>query len=1240
MAVHPWLEGLRARLTRGRGRRTAKPGNRISTNRQVQTLETRTLLAATVLLNGTEMRIQTDSGEDVVVQQDPANLLNVEVTIDGVVSPAVGVLAASTLTQLTIITGDEANTVDIRNVDENIFTGLTGPTAVSISLGNGDDTFLGSNNVEATIDAGDGDDTITSFGAGDTIFGGDGDDSILGGDGDDSILGGDGDDIVDGEAGNDTIIGGDGRDVITGGPGMDSLLGGDGNDDLFGGAGADFLQGDLGDDILNGGLEDDVLFGGGGADQINGDDGNDQIFGNSGDDILTGGLGDDLINAGAGDDSVLGGEGNEFIQGGAGNDTIDGEAGDDIIRAGSGDDFVLGDGPDPGTLTFGNDIILGEAGNDTLIGTAGADIITGGTGDDLIQSTITGDAAAPPPPPVPSPPPPPPPSSAFPIEDLTDAVATGGGANLGASATLTFGTGDNSLVLGGLTADGEFNTALFDPLGATYGPADVQFITQTNIRNSTMGTRFGQLNSGGATLTGTATEATATFVDFGVTWDAVHQLTSLEDGAGQPIGVLLTSTYTMTNNSAADVTLDMVRYVDFHMTRFPGAFNDGGGQIFDSQGTRVLFESTNTVMPGVQVAFAGITGEGGIPQITDRFHLADLFVVDESSGAPLPNLIEGDTDGDDIVDNPTFDNRMALRNLYVIPPGGSDTYTSHSTFGVFVPLPINMPPTAVDDPGNMTFATNPVTIDVVSNDSDPDGVLVFSTVAVNQPANGTAVSLGNGLVTYIANPGFFGTDTFTYTIQDNSGDTSNLATVTVTVAGGDEAGDLLNGGLGKDTIIGAAGNDTIIGDHGADSLLGGDGNDSMLGAAGNDTLDGQNGNDTLFGQGGQDVVIGGADEDTLVWRSASDGTDTFFGGTGGDTAEIRGDATDNNFTIGQTAEGRLTVAEGFAGVTLDFDISEIVVNADGGDDVIALTSVSNVVLSRLTINGGAGNDAINSSNGGVSSLRIEMNGEAGRDTLTGGASAETLSGGDDDDLIMSGGGNDLIRGGAGADTINGQDGNDTVDGGLGNDSILGGNGNDSISGGDDNDWVDGEAGNDTIDGGSGNDNLIGSFGNDSILGGLGLDTLIGGSGDDFLNGGRNNDVINGNSGNDTILGDDGDDFIRGNGGNDEILAGDGADTVFGGDGEDGIDGGDGDDSLFGDNGSDVVVGGDGEDSIHGGGAPDTILGQEGDDTLVGAGGTDVIAGGQGTNTFDPLETAEINELFVLTSELLDRLDGM
>ena len=192
----------------------------------MQTLENRTLLAATILVNGTELRILSDAGEDIVVQQDPANLLNVEVTIDGTPSPAVGTLAAASLTQLTIISGDEANTIDIQNVDENIFTSLTGPTAVSISMGDGDDTFLGSPNVEAMVDAGDGNDTVTSFGASDTILGGDGDDNILGGDGDDSINAGDGMDVVDGEAGNDTIIGGDGPDMVTGGPGLDSILGG------------------------------------------------------------------------------------------------------------------------------------------------------------------------------------------------------------------------------------------------------------------------------------------------------------------------------------------------------------------------------------------------------------------------------------------------------------------------------------------------------------------------------------------------------------------------------------------------------------------------------------------------------------------------------------------------------------------------------------------------------------------------------------------------------------------------------------------------------------------------------------------------------------------------------------------------------------------------------------------------------------------------------------------------------
>ncbi len=41
---------------------------------------------------------------------------------------------------------------------------------------------------------------------------------------------------------------------------------------------------------------------------------------------------------------------------------------------------------------------------------------------------------------------------------------------------------------------------------------------------------------------------------------------------------------------------------------------------------------------------------------------------------------------------------------------------------------------------------------------------------------------GGGIVTYSPpNPGFRGTDTFTYTVNDNDGATSNVATVRVNV---------------------------------------------------------------------------------------------------------------------------------------------------------------------------------------------------------------------------------------------------------------------------------------------------------------------------------------------------------------------------------------------------------------------------------------------------------------------------
>jgi hypothetical protein len=84
-----------------------------------------------------------------------------------------------------------------------------------------------------------------------------------------------------------------------------------------------------------------------------------------------------------------------------------------------------------------------------------------------------------------------------------------------------------------------------------------------------------------------------------------------------------------------------------------------------------------------------------------------------------------------------------------------------------------------------TDGTNPVTVDVLANDTDPDGndkIEKGSVTIFTQPAHGTvSVNPTTGEATYTAAPGFRGTDTFTYTIADDAGAVSVPATVTIVV---------------------------------------------------------------------------------------------------------------------------------------------------------------------------------------------------------------------------------------------------------------------------------------------------------------------------------------------------------------------------------------------------------------------------------------------------------------------------
>ncbi|MDA9019555.1 Hint domain-containing protein [Flavimaricola sp.] len=288
-------------------------------------------------------------------------------------------------------------------------------TGVNVSLGEGDDTFVG----------GSGNDTVTGNLGDDTYFGGDGSDVFVLGEGigNDSIHGGDGgddedlldfagvtkdlsviltkdeggtastdgtnitfegieqfslgygDDVFDASASNAPITGGYGN------AGNDSLVGGSGGDSLYGGADADSLSGGRGDDTLFGGDDADVF-------TVQSGDGADTVYGGEGGvdlDML------DLTGLTDGADVVMSGEEAGTVSG-AGS-TVD-FSGIEVFDLTAGDDSFDGSAMIEGAslaMKTGNDAFLGGAGDDSVFGGLGDDTLSGGKGADTISGDVGND---------------------------------------------------------------------------------------------------------------------------------------------------------------------------------------------------------------------------------------------------------------------------------------------------------------------------------------------------------------------------------------------------------------------------------------------------------------------------------------------------------------------------------------------------------------------------------------------------------------------------------------------------------------------------------------------------------------------------------------------------------------------------------------------------------------------------------------------------------------------------------
>ena len=119
---------------------------------------------------------------------------------------------------------------------------------------------------------------------------------------------------------------------------------------------------------------------------------------------------------------------------------------------------------------------------------------------------------------------------------------------------------------------------------------------------------------------------------------------------------------------------------------------------------------------------------------------------------------------------------------------GSRTFTYQATDGKLtsntatVTLSIARRPSATAD-STVTAVNTAKAINVLANDkaTAPATLNTASIVITSSPANGSAQPNANGTVTYTPQTGFAGSNSFTYTVKDSLGSTSNPATVTVHV---------------------------------------------------------------------------------------------------------------------------------------------------------------------------------------------------------------------------------------------------------------------------------------------------------------------------------------------------------------------------------------------------------------------------------------------------------------------------
>ena len=222
------------------------------------------------------------------------------------------------------------------------------------------------------------------------------------------------------------------------------------------------------------------------------------------------------------------------------------------------------------------------------------------------------------------------------------------------------------------------------------------------------------------------------------------------------------------------------------------------GENLEDSFTYSVTDADGEVTPPTATVFLDIAGLNDAPTVVDDVVPAPI-TLDPVVIRPLDNDfdVDGTLDLDSIIitQDPVFGsiakriNSQGILELAYSPFvsfTGSDMfrYTISDDLGqasgqaTVTIQPSNAPRTGSDVGGGV--ARDVINIDVLANDVPVRGQLdLASLTIVSDPANGQAVPQADGTVTYIPDDGFFGVDSFQYTITDTEGNVSDPTIVTV-----------------------------------------------------------------------------------------------------------------------------------------------------------------------------------------------------------------------------------------------------------------------------------------------------------------------------------------------------------------------------------------------------------------------------------------------------------------------------